>query len=109
MKLTCNTKLNTILMNIPSKDLMPSDIADQSLYGQVLKNLMKKSLNIREMMVIDYRMGLTDGVIRTFKEIGDYFHVSRERIRTIESKAFRKLRHPSNNKILSELFYSIPS
>ena len=59
------------------------------------------SLNERERQVLDYRFGLTDGFSRTLEEVGKMFAVTRERIRQIEAKALRKLRHPSRIKKLS--------
>ena len=58
------------------------------------------SLNQREREVIDMRYGLTDGVALTLEEVGRAFKVTRERIRQIEAKALRKLRHPSRTKKL---------
>jgi RNA polymerase primary sigma factor len=57
-------------------------------------------LTDRERPVLDLRFGLTDGYARTLEEVGKQFNVTRERIRQIESKALRKLRHPSRVKKL---------
>ena len=52
--------------------------------------------------MVDYRFGLTDGYSRTLEEVGRLFNVTRERIRQIEAKALRKLRHPSRMKSLED-------
>jgi RNA polymerase primary sigma factor len=54
----------------------------------------------RESRVLELRFGLEDGRSRTLEEVGREFHVTRERIRQIEAKALRKLRHPSRSKKL---------
>ncbi|MBE6599213.1 MAG: hypothetical protein E7638_07215, partial [Ruminococcaceae bacterium] len=54
----------------------------------------------REEMVIKLRFGLEDGRTRTLEEVGKEFNITRERIRQIEAKALRKLRHQSRSKIL---------
>ncbi len=60
------------------------------------------SLNPREASVIKMRFGLIDGRIRTLEEVGEEFNITRERIRQIEAKALRKLRHPSRIKMFKE-------
>ncbi|MBO7206380.1 MAG: hypothetical protein J6W10_02070, partial [Kiritimatiellae bacterium] len=61
-----------------------------------------ETLDSREREVIDYRFGLSDGYARTLEEVGRFFNVTRERVRQIEAKALRKLRHPSRMKMLGE-------
>ncbi len=61
-----------------------------------------KSLTPREERVITLRFGLDDGRPRTLEELGKEFNVTRERIRQIEAKALRKLRHPSRAKRLRD-------
>jgi RNA polymerase primary sigma factor len=56
-----------------------------------------RTLNPREASVIKMRFGLEDGTARTLEEVGEIFQVTRERIRQIEAKALRKLRHPSRS------------
>jgi len=63
-----------------------------------------RTLNPREAMVLKMRYGLLDGKSKTLEEVGQYFNVTRERIRQIEVKALRKLRHPSRSKYLKSLF-----
>ena len=60
------------------------------------------TLTKREREVLDLRFGITDGHTRTLEEVGAFFHVTRERIRQIEAKALRKLRHPLRAKYLIE-------
>ena len=60
------------------------------------------TLHEREAKVLELRFGLVDGRQRTLEEVGKEFNVTRERIRQIESKALRKLRHPSRSKKLKD-------
>jgi RNA polymerase primary sigma factor len=60
------------------------------------------SLTPREKKVLELRFGLEDGRSRTLEEVGREFRVTRERIRQIEAKALRKLRHPSRSKKLKD-------
>ena len=61
-----------------------------------------KTLTPREEKVLRLRFGLVDGRPRTLEEVGKEFNVTRERIRQIEAKALRKLRHPSRSKKLKD-------
>ncbi|MBQ1374886.1 MAG: RNA polymerase sigma factor RpoD, partial [Clostridia bacterium] len=61
-----------------------------------------KTLTDREATVLQRRFGLIDGRARTLEEVGKEFNVTRERIRQIEAKALRKLRHPSRSKRLKD-------
>ena len=63
---------------------------------------MLQSLTPREEKVLRLRFGLEDGRPRTLEEVGKEFNVTRERIRQIEAKALRKLRHPSRSKKLRD-------
>jgi RNA polymerase primary sigma factor len=58
------------------------------------------TLTLREERIIKMRFGMEDGTERTLEEVGQAFGVTRERIRQIESKALRKLRHPSRHSLL---------
>ena len=69
----------------------------QEQLGKVLDGLAE-----RERKVISLRFGLEDGRTRTLEEVGKEFNVTRERIRQIEAKALRKLRHPSRSKKLKD-------
>jgi RNA polymerase primary sigma factor len=60
------------------------------------------SLTDRERGVLQLRFGLEDGRARTLEEVGKEFHLTRERIRQIEAKALRKLRHPSRSRKLQD-------
>ena len=73
--------------------------------GHLLKERLRDILNTltdRERQVVDFRFGLSDGYSRTLEEVGRLFNVTRERIRQIEAKALRKLRHPSRMKSLGD-------
>ncbi len=72
----------------------PSERAAYSLLRERLCDVLE-TLTSRERAVLDYRFGLTDGYSRTLEEVGKKFSVTRERIRQIEAKALRKLRHPT--------------
>ncbi|MFW5632045.1 MAG: sigma factor-like helix-turn-helix DNA-binding protein, partial [Acetivibrio ethanolgignens] len=60
------------------------------------------SLSPREEKVLNLRFGLEDGIPKTMEEVGKEFNVTRERIRQIEAKALRKLRHPSRSRKLKD-------
>ncbi len=79
----------------------PSDRASQTLLREQLLEVLD-SLTPREERVLRMRFGLIDGNPRTLEEVGKEFHVTRERIRQIEAKALRKLRHPSRSKRLRD-------
>ena len=81
--------------------LSPSDSAAFSMLREELKSALE-SLTDRERQVIELRFGLLDGRARTLEEVGKEFNVTRERIRQIEAKALRKLRHPSRSKRLKD-------
>ena len=79
----------------------PSDSASYSLLREQLCNILH-TLTPREEQVIKLRFGLEDGRPRTLEEVGRRFKITRERIRQIEAKALRKLRHPSRSKTLKD-------
>ena len=72
----------------------PADMTSQTLLREQLHDVLL-TLTPREREVLDHRFGLTDGYSRTLEEVGRQFNVTRERIRQIEAKALRKLRHPT--------------
>ena len=78
----------------------PQDAAAYTLLREQLEEVMK-TLTPREAKVLKLRFGLEDGKTRTLEEVGKEFNVTRERIRQIEAKALRKLRHPSRSKKLN--------
>ena len=79
----------------------PQDAASYTMLREQLEEVMK-TLTPREAKVLRLRFGLDDGKARTLEEVGKQFNVTRERIRQIEAKALRKLRHPSRSKKLKE-------
>jgi RNA polymerase primary sigma factor len=83
------------------KAIAPSDAASQRLLREQLNSVLN-TLSKRERRVLQLRYGLEDGRPRTLEEVGREFSVTRERIRQIETKALRKLRHPSRAKKLKD-------
>ena len=81
--------------------LSPADSAAFSMLREELSAALE-SLTDRERQVVRLRFGLEDGRARTLEEVGKEFNVTRERIRQIEAKALRKLRHPSRSKRLKD-------
>ena len=79
----------------------PQDAAAYTLLKEQLAEVMQ-TLTPREAKVLRLRFGLDDGKARTLEEVGKEFDVTRERIRQIEAKALRKLRHPSRSKKLKD-------
>ncbi len=79
----------------------PQDAASYTMLKEQLDEVMS-TLTPREAKVLRLRFGLDDGKARTLEEVGKEFQVTRERIRQIEAKALRKLRHPSRSKKLKE-------
>lgn len=87
---------------VEDKDIpSPSDVASQTMLKEELNEVLK-TLSDREARVLSLRFGLDDGRTRTLEEVGKEFNVTRERIRQIEAKALRKLRHPSRSKRLKD-------
>ena len=80
---------------------VPAEAASQTLLKEQLAEVLK-TLTPREEKVLRLRFGLEDGRPRTLEEVGKEFNVTRERIRQIEAKALRKLRHPSRSKKLRD-------
>ena len=81
--------------------LHPSVIVAKNLLREDLEGVLA-TLSPRERDVLRLRYGLDDGRMKTLEEIGQIFDVTRERIRQIEAKALRKLRHPNRNGVLKE-------
>lgn len=87
---------------IPDDDApAPADAASHTLLKEQLSEVLQ-TLTPREEKVLRLRFGLEDGRSRTLEEVGKEFNVTRERIRQIEAKALRKLRHPSRSKRLKD-------
>ena len=81
--------------------LAPSDAAARTMLNEQLNEILD-TLTERERKVLTLRFGLIDGRARTLEEVGKEFNVTRERIRQIEAKALRKLRHPSRSKRIKD-------
>ena len=87
---------------IPDENVpVPADAAAFTLLREQLEEVLN-TLTDREKKVLTLRFGLEDGRARTLEEVGREFNVTRERIRQIEAKALRKLRHPSRSKKLKD-------
>jgi len=86
---------------IPDEEIRPEDQASVELLKSHLSEVLD-TLNDREKKVLKLRFGLEDGRQRTLEEVGREFGVTRERIRQIEAKALRKLRHPTRSKKLKD-------
>lgn len=87
---------------IEDKDnVSPYDYADQSMETERINEVLSQ-LTDREARVIRLRYGLEDGRTHTLEEVGKEFNVTRERIRQIEAKALKKLRHPARAKLLKD-------
>jgi RNA polymerase primary sigma factor len=83
----------------------PAEAASVMLLKEKMADVLK-NLTERERKVLELRFGLQDGTQRTLEEVGQEFGVTRERIRQIEAKALRKLRHPSRGKALKDYWSS---
>lgn len=94
---------DTILGNFikDEKMMSPEEYANAEMLKEELKEVLK-TLTEREAKVLELRFGLEDGNTLTLEEVGQIFGVTRERIRQIEAKALRKLRHPSRSKKLKD-------
>ncbi len=79
----------------------PADAATRQLLREQVEEILEE-LNERERQVLEMRFGLTDGRTHTLEEVGRAFNVTRERIRQIEAKALRKLRHPQHSRKLRD-------
>jgi RNA polymerase primary sigma factor len=83
--------------------LSPADVATRQMLKEQMDDVLD-SLTVRERRVLQLRFGLEDGRQRTLEEVGREFGVTRERIRQIEAKALRKLRHPTRSRKLRDYF-----
>jgi RNA polymerase primary sigma factor len=83
------------------KALAPADAASQQMLKEQMERVLGQ-LSDRERQVLEMRFGLEDGRSRTLEEVGKAFGVTRERIRQIEAKALRKLRHPTKSRQLRD-------
>lgn len=81
--------------------ISPEEAADYTMLREELDNILS-GLSDREKKVLELRFGLNDGMPRTLEEVGKEFDVTRERIRQIEAKALRKLKHPSRSQKLKD-------
>ncbi|MBW7959344.1 MAG: RNA polymerase sigma factor RpoD, partial [Candidatus Promineofilum sp.] len=84
--------------------LEPGDAASRELLREQIRTVLE-ALNDREREVLEMRFGLNDGKDHTLEEVGKSFGVTRERIRQIEAKALRKLRHPSRSRALRDYLH----
>ena len=82
-------------------NMSPEDYATNEILKEEIQNVLL-TLQEREQEVLELRFGLKDGTCHTLEEVGKKFNVTRERIRQIEAKALRKLRHPSRAKKLKD-------
>ena len=81
--------------------MSPEEYATNEILKEEIKSVLM-TLQVREQEVLELRFGLVDGTCHTIEEVGKKFNVTRERIRQIEAKALRKLRHPSRAKKLKD-------
>jgi RNA polymerase primary sigma factor len=92
-----NSQLGDLIEDEDAQE--PMDAAAREMLRESVKNALAV-LSDRERQVLESRYGLVDGKEHTLEEVGQYFNVTRERIRQIESKALRKLRHPTRSRYL---------
>jgi len=86
--------------------LQPADASCKQLLKEQIEDVLS-TLSPREHQIIQLRFGLEDGQSRTLEEVGKVFNVTRERIRQIEAKAIRKLRHPSRSRKLKDYYLEL--
>ena len=96
----------TMQDSLPRDDsaLQPSTEAEKLMLRERIEEAMRHQLNERERRVLEYRYGLVDGNELTLEEVAKVFGLTKERIRQIESKALRKLRHPGTSRQLKDYF-----
>jgi RNA polymerase primary sigma factor len=83
------------------KAVSPANATLQSMLKDEIHNVLS-TLDDRERKILELRFGITDGTTRTLEEVGSEFNVTRERVRQIESKALRKLRHPTRSRRIKQ-------
>jgi RNA polymerase primary sigma factor len=94
-----NSQLGDFIEDTEAQE--PMDAAARDMLRDAIKNALAV-LSDREREVLEMRFGLVDGKEHTLEEVGQFFSVTRERIRQIESKALRKLRHPTRSRHLRD-------
>jgi len=87
---------------VGANDLTPEEVAQQMILKEKLEEVLD-TLHPKEALVLKMRYGFLDGKQKTLEEVGQFFNVTRERIRQIETKALRKLRHPSRSSQLKDI------
>ena len=100
--LTDDTQIRMLLCYLVK---VAGPVKRETMQGALLQEQLDEvmqTLTDREKKVLALRFGLEDGRSRTLEEVGKEFHVTRERIRQIEAKALRKLRHPSRSRKLKD-------
>lgn len=83
------------------KAVSPANATLQSMLKDEIESILK-TLDERERKILELRFGIVDGTTRTLEEVGSEFNVTRERVRQIESKALRKLRHPTRSRRIKQ-------
>ena len=101
-----NDSENSVQDTMPEDQnaLQPSAEADKLMLRERIEEAMSHQLNERERKVLEYRYGLLDGNEMTLEEVAKVFNLTKERIRQIEAKALRKLRHPGSSRQLKDYF-----
>jgi RNA polymerase primary sigma factor len=94
-----NSMLGDFIEDVEAQE--PMDAAAREMLREQVKNALAV-LSERERDVLEMRFGLLDGKDHTLEEVGQAFNVTRERIRQIEAKALRKLRHPTRSRYLRD-------
>lgn len=95
---------NSTIEDYTSQDKSPFEMVSERVLKSTIMNLLDTFSN-REKEIIILRFGLNDGVPRTLEDVGQVFGITRERVRQIENKCLRRLRHPSRSKKIKEFYY----